>query len=129
MLLVGFCRAQAPSRAEPDQCRALRDAQVCYDWYLAQLLLTLRWQPSTTSICSRPLVRFTLGRQLDKFKLPDLITMLFALAKLGSPVDANVAEAAAHAAGSRGITLQARRFWHMCTAWSCTPMSLALATT
>lgn len=48
-------------------------------------------------------------RQLDKFKLPDLITMLFALAKLGSPVDASVAEAAAHAAGSRGITLQASR--------------------
>ena len=46
-------------------------------------------------------------RQLDKFKLQDLIAVLYALAKLGSPVDAGVAEAAAHAAGSRGISLQA----------------------
>lgn len=51
---------------------------------------------------------FSCCRQLDKFKLQDLITVLFALAKLGSPVDASVADAAAHAASSRGVSLQAR---------------------
>ena len=107
MLLVGFCRADAPPRPESHQCRALGDAQVRHAWYRLHGFPSC-WQLVTASVShSHPLMRSTLCRQLDKFKLPDLITMLFALAKLGSPVDAKVAEAAAHAAGSRGITLQA----------------------